>query len=382
MRKAISPLISGVLYTGILIMAISFVLSMVVPAIDNLADTLKVDTSKDMMYSIDLYVNKVASSGKGSKRTIPISFEIGTLNVDTEKNRILFLADVDTRDIAPRTSLYQGNVKISSNANTNLSYFNNSYVLENEHLKVTLFGNGTILQPQYIDFNNIIESIYMKEVEENLTGIGLNVDGLNDAYCWSEAVTGINLGRARVIQHCNSSNLLFDVYIVLESSADYLSVSIKNPSTEYTNVSLVIDSTHISSSVLDSGKIFITSEKSDYVIALVSDSYAVTSSTASSISMTQEFDSNEFYVVFTQGSNQIVRSRLDLVASGKFDLYYDPSFAFKMSDKNHIEFSLDYTNDNINLSGTSLLLRPGNYMLSIENNGSLGNYITILLKTV
>ena len=380
MRKAISPLVSGVIYTGIIVIAISFVVSMVVPAIDVMSDSLKLENAKDTMSSIDIYMQKVASAGEGSRRTIPVSFDIGKLYIDSENDKIILSVETDSRSISPGTSITIGNLKIHSNAKTNVSNINGSYVLENEHMVVNVFGNGTASDPVNISFEDLIDSVYQKETGKNMTGIGLYLDTINSAYCWADGIKGNYLGRGRIIQHCNASGDTFDIYVILESGADFLKVSIRNCNSLHDNISVDLNSPLITSSVIDSGNVYISSEKNGTVLSLVSGSKAETSGAASSISMIQKYDGNEFYIVFTKAGNAAIASRVRDVVSREFESYYNPSFGFSMSRKNQVELSLVYSS--IDIEGPSKILHPGDYMLSIENNGTVGSKINMILRTI
>ncbi len=97
---------------------------------------------------------------------------------------------------------------------------------------------------------------------------------------------------------------------------------------------------------------------------------------ATKLTMRQDIFENRFYLVFTKDTaRKDIRKRTDLLNSGEFYSYSNPSFGFSLSNQHHISIFREYTS--IDLLGQPILrIRPGSYTLIVsaekDGGGNLG----------
>lgn len=140
----------------------------------------------------------------------------------------------------------------------------------------------------------------------------------------------------------------------------------------------LIASTALTDTVSDTDRGYVAASQGSLFTAVVrpegnADAQSVD---ATKLTMKQDIFENRFYLVFTKDTaRKDIRKRTDLLNSGEFYTYSNPSFAFSLSDLHHISIFREYTS--IDLLGQPILrIRPGSYTLIVsaekDGGGNLG----------
>lgn len=232
-KKAISPLLAGVLYIVIGLTTITIVFQVATPAIGQLQDSAAVDQAQAALINLDRLIRLVAAEGAGSTRITTVDIKKGTLFVDLTKQTVFYEIVTPAQVVTPRSRQVLGNLIISNNAAANASETATQLILQNEHLRLVLSKVGNETSFQDINVSRLFESIVLLDTGAELGGeVKVLIDDNSDletgnGYTKLEEV-GTNLGRARAIAHVNNSLAEYDVWFTLESSADFFSVEVKN----------------------------------------------------------------------------------------------------------------------------------------------------------
>jgi hypothetical protein len=233
-KKAISPLLAGALYVGIVSIALLIVVQTGSPAITKMQDISAVDQAKDSFANLDSIIQSVASEGKGSTRVVPIQIKKGDVTIDSVNNEIEYGLDTDAEMISPRTRRVVGNLIFGANTNVNVADNGTDIVVENEHLIVAFnkTGNSTGFAP--VNVSAALKSIFLKDTNTTFGGVvrvridNLESNEIGNGYVYAED-TGARLARGRVIVHVNNTFADYDVYFTLESGRDHLNeISVRN----------------------------------------------------------------------------------------------------------------------------------------------------------
>ena len=229
--------VSAILYTLIIIAAMILILKIGVPILEKIKDRSSFSNAKTTMLSIDKTINEVANEGEGSQRIIPIDVKDGKISI--KNNEITYELKTKTNVMESRSDQNFGNLKISSNSNvktfeTNLSYIMQTSI-DGDIFNVSIKKIGSENNFSNINTNNLIESIWYNGEKLNGTfTFTLNEDSNtetgNGYTIMNPQGNNINLGKASVIAHINSSNNAgeYELEFTLESFADFLSVEIKD----------------------------------------------------------------------------------------------------------------------------------------------------------
>lgn len=233
-RKAVSPLLAGALYVGIVSVAILIVVQTGSPAITKMQDIAAVDQAKDSFAVLDKVIQDVASEGRGSTRVVPVQIKKGDVIIDSSNDWIEYGLDTNAEMISPRTRRSVGNLIFGANTNVLVTDNGTDIVIENEHL-IAIFnktGNSTDFAP--VNISTAVKSIYVKDTNMTFDGvIRVRIDNLasnevGNGYVYAEE-TGARLARGRIIVHVNNTDADYNVYFTLESGRDHLNeISVRN----------------------------------------------------------------------------------------------------------------------------------------------------------
>lgn len=228
--KALSPLLSGVLYTGIIIVSIIIAISVLGPIIDQMKDRAAFEEAKSFMIQLDKAIQAVAKEGKYSTRIITLDFSRGKYIVDNDTNSIEYVLETEAKLVSPGTEKKVGNLIISSGRDVNVEDLGNVIRMSNSYLSVnfTKLGNETNFVP--VNLSEIISGI--KLVKENVvlspkTVIKFAEIEKGNGYVKAEE-TGERLPIGKVIAHVETSSISFDVIFTLRSYSDFISVEVEN----------------------------------------------------------------------------------------------------------------------------------------------------------
>ncbi|MCK4550829.1 MAG: hypothetical protein KAT91_02655 [Candidatus Aenigmarchaeota archaeon] len=232
-RKAISPLIAGVMFIAIINIAIIIVTQTGMPAIEKMQDAAAIDQAKDMLSNLDKVIKEVAAEGKSSTRVVSLQIKKGALYVDNESDKIYYLIETEAEVISPRTKMTIGNLYFASNANVIVKDNGTHFIMENEHEKIAFHKLGNTTSFVSINASTVMDYMYLKDTGTYLPAslsVIVDNDPLQEAgngYTMAEAI-GTGLMRGRIIAHVNQSVSDYDIYFTLEGGADFLQVEVRN----------------------------------------------------------------------------------------------------------------------------------------------------------
>jgi hypothetical protein len=238
MRIGIS-VISGVIFLAITITAVFLIYQTTIPIIQRMQSSTVVERMKDVFADLDEIIKQTASEGKGSKRTFSMRIDPGKVVVNKTQDSIYWELETDAEIMSPRTSQRLGNLVMGANMETSCYEENytfsspqtESYILENEHLKVYVKKIGSPSSPVSYDMSEVLVAIYNKDMNQWLNNTGfldISVD-YNDTSntgtgYTSPSVTGYNLPYGTVYASMNSSYIDYYINFTLESGADFIEI--------------------------------------------------------------------------------------------------------------------------------------------------------------
>jgi len=238
MRRGIS-ILSGVIFLAITITAVFLVYQAGVPVVKKMQAAAAVESMKNVFAELDDIVQQTASEGRGSKRTFYMKIDPGKVIVNKTEDTIYWELETDAEVISPRTYQRLGNLVIGANMETrgyesNYTYSSpetESYVLENEHLKVYVKKIGSSLSHANYNTSELLVAIYNKDMNQWLNNTGfldISVD-FNPTSKTGSGYTklltsGYNLPYSTVSAYMNSSYSEYYINFTLESGADFIEV--------------------------------------------------------------------------------------------------------------------------------------------------------------
>jgi len=238
--------VSAILYILVVVVALTLILSVGIPIINEMKEKIAFNRAKDTMLNLDQHIVDIASEGEGSQRVIPIEINAGKLKV--ENNQLIWELDTSADIVTSRSKIDVGNLIIVSNANVQATTYthdgqNGSFILQTELgatdvtagdvFLVNISKIGSEQNWTYINTSSLINYIQYK----NNTIDGTFSFSINDNSSSTEGTgytklvpsgNNTNLGRAKVIAHINSTYASYDLELVLESYADFITVKVKN----------------------------------------------------------------------------------------------------------------------------------------------------------
>ncbi len=230
--KGIS-LISGVLFTAFLIAATAIVYWTAVPVIQKMQCAATMDKMKASFVNLDKVVQTVASEGEGSKRTIDFNIDEGEIYISGDNDTIYWTYECNAEIFSPRTFQTFGNLIIGSNMDTGAYESScqgyDSFVLENEHLKVCLKKVGSPDNKTYYNISDVLLLVYHKDIGEVLPLEYLEITLDDDQTSstgngYTKLVrSGQHLPYGEVTAYMESDyGITYSINFVLESGEDFL----------------------------------------------------------------------------------------------------------------------------------------------------------------
>ncbi|MEA2003973.1 MAG: hypothetical protein U9O53_03355, partial [archaeon] len=295
-RKGISPLISGVIFTAIMITTISIIMGGIIPSLNEVRDTVVLDSAQESMNYLNQYIELVAQESERSQRVIPFSIDKGTFIMDSantsegDYGKLFFELETESQAVSPRSSKKIGDITFSSNTDASVTTNTTEFILENEHLKVYINLSGNSTDPVAIDTSKLLKNIYFKDdsktlfsessdkISFSITGIPEVVTGYVDA-----KTLGDDLGVAEVVAYLNYLEIEYEIHFILESGTDYLKIKVISPQYfDWIEANLTSKDFVTATSTFDSSKKHIESATSGTILALISDNDATTGAVGAS----------------------------------------------------------------------------------------------------
>lgn len=141
-RTGLSPLVSLVVYTAIIVAAVGVVINFATPVIDRMRDTAAIDSSVDTLTQLDQRIRSVAAEGEFSSRTTTLRFQRGQYKFDNETGRLFYEIDTTSNIISTHSSFQRGPVLLSADADVSVTRSSvngtNCYMMENTYLKACI----------------------------------------------------------------------------------------------------------------------------------------------------------------------------------------------------------------------------------------------------
>ncbi len=228
--KSLSPLLSGVVYTGIVIAAIAIVMGVIIPFSEKLKDRAAFEQAKETMLTIDKAIQSVLKEGRYSSRVIPVEIKRGKIVIDNSTGKIWYELETKAGIVSTGVKKKVGNLIIASGADVSVEEKGNVITMKNSYLEVNFsrIGNESSFAP--VNLSEVITGVRL--IRENTTlhpQIILKVSGIESGEGYVKALeTGSMLPKGVVIAHLSSGSLSFDVYFTLRSYADFITVEVKN----------------------------------------------------------------------------------------------------------------------------------------------------------
>ncbi len=97
--SGVSPLVSFVLYTALVISAITLVVFQLQPTVAEVRDGLALKQARDTLQAFDSAIDTV-SLGKHSSTTVPTTLSRGAFIFDTSRNRVYYRLETEQRIFA------------------------------------------------------------------------------------------------------------------------------------------------------------------------------------------------------------------------------------------------------------------------------------------
>jgi len=231
--KAIA-LISAVIFIGLTLAVTVIVYNAGMPVVLRMQHAAAVEKMKGVFSEMDKIVEDVASEGNGSKRTVNLRFDIGTLTLNDNSDKLYWDFDSEAMITSPRTSTSFGNVVFGSKLETS-AYESDyqgiqAYVLENEHIRAYFREIGSPSNPQAYNTNQLLLAVYQKDLNQWMPfqSLELNLDNSDTSksgtgYSVMEQ-SGTDLPYATVSAYMSSSYANYFLNFTLESGADFLTI--------------------------------------------------------------------------------------------------------------------------------------------------------------
>ncbi len=228
--KGASPLVAGIIYTAIVLVAIIIALSFVLPEVEKMKDRAAFEHAKSIMMKLDKAIREVASEGMYSSRIVTISLDKGSLIVYNGTGKIEYRLESTADIVAPGTEKKMGDIIIAGGDDVAVEEKDGKIIMRNSYLEVnfTKLGNASYYVP--VNVSRVIEGIRL--LRENVTlypKISIKLADIDSGDGYVSAVeTGEKLPKGEVVVHVVHNKLSFDIYFTLKSYADFLIIEAKN----------------------------------------------------------------------------------------------------------------------------------------------------------
>jgi len=110
--------VETVIYTLIGLAIIGLLLSIVKPSIERKQDEILIDTTRDMMSSIESSIEEARYYGVGNTRNIDVSIKIGELKINSTGDQIIFSVNSRYKYSQPNEVITLGNLNILTQEKT------------------------------------------------------------------------------------------------------------------------------------------------------------------------------------------------------------------------------------------------------------------------
>ncbi len=142
MRTGVSPLVTAVLFTGVVLVGIGTAVTVGVPTVERVQETAAIENSQRLLTDIHGAIRSVAEEGRFSTRTLTLSFSRGRIGFSTDPRELYYEIDTDSGIISSHSSRRIGPLRISANADVTVRRTRvngtDCYMLENERVRACI----------------------------------------------------------------------------------------------------------------------------------------------------------------------------------------------------------------------------------------------------
>ncbi len=237
-KKGISPLIAGVIYTGLVVATVTLVITLGLPQLDRITESTLYLNVREGMTNLDNAIQKVAAEGRGSVRIVPLEIRSGGFVVDGANDLGKYEIETTSEIVSPRTAVQFGNLVIGSNADVNASENATHYTLQNSRLQVILRKFGSPTSQTTVNTTELVQEIKVLSTNKTLplitnnTVMQFTLNGDTAASSGTGFTTlqeaGTVLSQGNVSVYVNAASGAYTMDLILESEADYLTVLVKS----------------------------------------------------------------------------------------------------------------------------------------------------------
>ncbi len=224
--------IPAVVYILTIAIIVALIFSAGLPHLRKSQDQAVLEKTENKMVLLDNEIRELASQAEGSQKVIPMDVQ-GKLAVDGAEGLVWEL-ETSTNILEGRTTVEQGEVKISSGKDVEVREKPNSFVLANSVLEANISKIGSAT-----NYTNYTTDQLVKEIKflANNQSLGGNFNFSLAGYAnstkgngYTELISSVNtsLDKATVKAYLNSSCCTYEIFFSLESKADFLRVKVLN----------------------------------------------------------------------------------------------------------------------------------------------------------
>jgi hypothetical protein len=227
--------VTEAIFLAVTVVMVFLVYTMSAPVIASMQASSVFEQTKSVMLSLDSAIQDAASQGRGSRSTLYVTTGAGVLEVDGEKDMILWTLPTDADVVSPRSMTRAGNMVSGANLRA-MAYENESigaYVLENERLIVNIKKIGSEGSHAYYNASDLLMGVYSKDLGRwmDLARLEISIDGepmSQNGTGYSElSAEGYALSRGEAAAHMASGYEYMQNYTVifsLEAGADFVTI--------------------------------------------------------------------------------------------------------------------------------------------------------------
>ena len=224
--------ISVVLYVLIISIGLFIILIAVTPLLTRMKDKSTFSDAKGTMLGIEQQISEISRESPGSQRVIPVDLKSGSLDIG--EDTIVYRLETESKVIDPKSKVELGNILITGDADVESYEDDLTYVLTNSRIKVHLVKTNATY-----NISSTKDILINMTLFENNVSLGQNfvfsVAGADDScYGPTELLNrGTRQGFATVVAHCSNSVCAgqacrYDLYLTLDSQADFIKANIRN----------------------------------------------------------------------------------------------------------------------------------------------------------
>lgn len=226
-------IISGIIFLALTITATAIIYQTGVPVVQQLQAGAAVDKMKVTLSDLDSIIREVASEGQGSKRTVFISSDPGTLTINGTADTIVWELETEAPVVSPRTSQEFGNLIVGSNlaaSATEGTYQGQPvFILDNSRLTAYVRRTGAPGNKTALATDGLVLAIYNKDLGTWLNNPGfldISIDDNTNSKTGTGYTQATSLGSplpfAEVTALMDTAYIDYTLIFRLESEADFL----------------------------------------------------------------------------------------------------------------------------------------------------------------